>query len=37
MQENPFCGIDIQQPDGQEEIKKALRKLLDLIYSYGNS
>ncbi|MEA1849670.1 TetR/AcrR family transcriptional regulator [Chryseobacterium sp. MHB01] len=32
MQENPFCGIDIQQPEGQEEIKKAIRQLLDLIY-----
>lgn len=32
MQENTFCGIDIQQPAGQDEIKKALRQLLDLIY-----
>ncbi|PST83658.1 TetR/AcrR family transcriptional regulator [Pedobacter yulinensis] len=32
MQENPFCGIDIRQPAGQQEIKKALRQLLDLIY-----
>lgn len=32
MQENPFCGIDIQQASGQEEIKKALQKFLDLIY-----
>lgn len=32
MQENPFCGIDIQQPEGQEEIKKAFRQLLELIY-----
>ena len=32
MQENPFCGIDIQQPQGQEEIKKAIRQLLELIY-----
>lgn len=32
MQENPFCGIDIQQASGQKEIKKALQKFLDLIY-----
>ncbi|MBS7565362.1 TetR/AcrR family transcriptional regulator [Mucilaginibacter sp. Bleaf8] len=32
MQENTFCGIDIQQPEGQEEIKKALRQLLNKIY-----
>lgn len=32
IQENTFCGIDIQQPAGQDEIKKALRQLLDLIY-----
>ncbi len=32
MQENTFCGIDIQQSNGQEEIKKALKQLLDLIY-----
>ncbi|SMP07741.1 TetR/AcrR family transcriptional regulator [Chryseobacterium profundimaris] len=37
MQENPFCGIDIKQPEGQEEIRKAIRQLLDLIYSYGIS
>ncbi len=33
MQENPFCGIDLQQPSGQEEIKKALKQLIDLAYS----
>ncbi|MFD0793650.1 TetR/AcrR family transcriptional regulator [Mucilaginibacter litoreus] len=32
MQENTFCGIDIQQPAGQSEIKKAIRQMLDLIY-----
>ncbi|WP_431291964.1 TetR/AcrR family transcriptional regulator [Pedobacter sp. P26] len=32
MQENPFCGIDLQQPSGQEAIKKALRQLIDLAY-----
>ena len=32
MQENPFCGIDLQQPSGQEEIKKALRQFIDLAY-----
>ncbi|PJJ84434.1 TetR/AcrR family transcriptional regulator [Mucilaginibacter auburnensis] len=32
MQENTFCGIDIQQPAGQDEIKKTIRQLLDLIY-----
>jgi AcrR family transcriptional regulator len=33
MQENPFCGIDLQQPSGQEEIKKALKQFIDLAYS----
>ncbi len=33
MQENPFCGIDLQQVSGQEEIKKALKQLIDLAYS----
>jgi AcrR family transcriptional regulator len=32
MQENPFCGIDLQEVSGQQEIKKALKQLLDLIY-----
>ena len=32
MQENTFCGIDIRQPGGQKEIKKALKDLLNLIY-----
>lgn len=32
MQENTFCGIDLQRPAGQEEIKQALRQLLDLVY-----
>lgn len=32
MQENPFCGIDLQHPSGEEEIKKALRQFIDLIY-----
>jgi len=33
MQENPFCGIDLQEPSGQEEIKKALKQFIDLAYS----
>lgn len=33
MQENPFCGIDIQQEAGQEEIKKALKQFIDMAYS----
>lgn len=33
MQENPFCGIDLQQPLGQEEIKKALKQFIELAYS----
>jgi len=33
MQENPFCGIDLQQSSGQEEIKKALRQFIELAYS----
>jgi len=33
MQENPFCGIDLQELSGQEEIKKALKQLIDLVYS----
>jgi hypothetical protein len=32
MQENPFCGIDIEQLSGREEIKKALKQLIDLAY-----
>ena len=32
MQENPFCGIDLQQPSGQVEIKKALKQFIDLVY-----
>lgn len=32
MQENPFCGINIQQPSGKEEIKKAIRQIIDLTY-----
>lgn len=28
-----FCGIDLNQKEGQEEIKKALATLVDLIYS----
>ena len=33
MLENPFCGIDLEQSSGQEEIKKALSQLIDSIYS----
>jgi AcrR family transcriptional regulator len=33
MQENPFCGIDLQQDSGREEIKKALKQFIDLAYS----
>ena len=29
---NPFCGIDIQQPQGKEEIKKALQQLIEFAY-----
>jgi len=32
MLENPFCGIDVKKESGQQEIKKALSQLLDLIY-----
>ena len=32
MQENPFCGIDLQKSSGRREIKKALKHLLDMIY-----
>lgn len=33
MQGNPFCGIDLQQPSGQQEKKKALRDFIELAYS----
>lgn len=33
MQENPFCGIDLQQASGQEEIKKALRQFIEFAYA----
>ncbi|EDM38509.1 transcriptional regulator, TetR family protein [Pedobacter sp. BAL39] len=33
MQENPFCGIDLQQPSGQEQIKKALMQFIELVYT----
>ncbi|RZK81997.1 MAG: TetR/AcrR family transcriptional regulator, partial [Pedobacter sp.] len=33
MQENPFCGIDLQQASGQEEIKKALKQFIELAYT----
>ncbi len=33
MLENTFCGIDLQQDSGQEEIKKALKQFIDLAYS----
>jgi len=33
MQENPFCGIDLQQPSGQEQIKKALKHFIELAYT----
>jgi hypothetical protein len=32
MLENPFCGIDLQEESGQQEIKKALKQLIDLVY-----
>jgi len=32
MQENTFCGIDLEQLSGREEIKKALKQLIDLAY-----
>ncbi|MCX3267451.1 TetR/AcrR family transcriptional regulator [Pedobacter agri] len=33
MQENPFCGIDLQRVSGQEEIKKALKQFIELAYA----
>ena len=33
MQENPFCGIDLQQPSGQEDIKKALKQFIERAYT----
>jgi hypothetical protein len=33
MQENPFCGIDVQQPEGKAEIKNALKQLIDFAYA----
>lgn len=32
MQENPFCGIDLDQLSAREEIKKALKQFIDLAY-----
>jgi len=33
IQENPFCGIDLNKEQGQAEIKKALKQLIDWTYS----
>jgi hypothetical protein len=33
IQENPFCGIDLQQSSGQEDIKKALKHFINLAYA----
>jgi DNA-binding transcriptional regulator YbjK len=33
MQENPFCGIDINQEKGKEEVKKALKQMIEWTYS----
>ena len=33
MQENPFCGIDLQKQEGQEAIKKAIKQVIDAAYS----
>jgi len=33
MKENPFCGIDLQESVRQEQIKKALKDLIDLIHA----
>jgi AcrR family transcriptional regulator len=33
MQENPFCGINLQEPSGQEEIKKTLKAIVELAYT----
>ncbi|WP_265797734.1 TetR/AcrR family transcriptional regulator [Pedobacter sp. MC2016-05] len=33
MQENPFCGINLQEPSGQEEIKKTLKTIIELAYT----
>ncbi|MBD1385047.1 TetR/AcrR family transcriptional regulator [Mucilaginibacter rigui] len=32
MQENTFCGIDFQQRSGQEELKKAVKQIIDMLY-----
>lgn len=32
MQNNPFCGIDIQESEGQEKIKIALKQLIEFAY-----
>lgn len=33
MQENPLCGIDMAQPCGREEIKKAFKQFIEWAYS----
>jgi len=33
MQENPFCGINLQVPSGQDEIKKTLKAIVELAYT----
>ena len=33
MQENPFCGINLKEPSGQEEIKKTLKAIIELAYT----
>ncbi len=33
MQESTFCGIDVQQPEGQDQIKQALKQMIEMIYS----
>lgn len=37
VQENPFCGIDLQKPEGMEAIKNAMKQLIDAAYSGGPS
>ncbi|WP_246862750.1 hypothetical protein [Pedobacter sp. KBS0701] len=33
MQENQFCGIDLLQESGQQEIKKAIKQFIDFAYA----
>ena len=33
MQENPFCGIDLQEKEGREAIKRAIKQVIDAAYA----